>query len=458
MNDTASRSAEPQGASVIALRSLDRPEIDLRPRLDPTRIEPGTIAFVPPRYGPDVIGGAEAVLAEAAHGLAARGHRVEVLSTCARDHFTWANEYPAGSTDVDGAVVRRFPTETDSAGRHRDRIGGRILAGDTVSIQDQQLWANDSLRCSGLWDHMFTHGHRYRAVVFAPYMFWTTYAVSQVVPDRSIVMPCLHDEPPAHLDIFASMMEGAAGTWFLTDPERDLAERIYDLPDRIETVGASVELPTTYDPASFRHRFELDRPFVYFAGRREWGKGWNDLVDGFARHVHRRGGVGALTLATSGVGALDLPDTLTTPYPEAVVDLGLLTDDDRNNAMAAASAYVQPSAMESFSRTVLEAMAAGTPVVANGASDVVSWHVERSGAGLTYRTEAELVECLDFVADRADAFGTMAVGGRSYVERNYRLEGVLDRMERSLDDWFPPTDQSQWAEPAVPGGERKGRA
>ena len=59
-------------------------------------VEPGTIAFVPPRYGPGVVGGAEAVLAEAARGLRDRGHPVEILTTCARDHYTWANEFPTG--------------------------------------------------------------------------------------------------------------------------------------------------------------------------------------------------------------------------------------------------------------------------------------------------------------------------------------------------------------------------
>ena len=39
-------------------------------------------------YGPGVVGGAELSLGEAAHGLAARGWSVEVLTTCAVDHFT----------------------------------------------------------------------------------------------------------------------------------------------------------------------------------------------------------------------------------------------------------------------------------------------------------------------------------------------------------------------------------
>ena len=58
----------------------------------------GRIAFVPPRYGDDVVGGAETVLRQAAERLAGRGWEVEILTTCVRDHYTWANAYPAGTS------------------------------------------------------------------------------------------------------------------------------------------------------------------------------------------------------------------------------------------------------------------------------------------------------------------------------------------------------------------------
>ncbi|MGB5755832.1 MAG: hypothetical protein WBM50_02860, partial [Acidimicrobiales bacterium] len=252
-------------------------------------IRPDTIAFVPPRFGREVIGGAEAVLADVARGLAERGHNVEILTTCAKDHFTWANEYPGGafSEDRPGSrrlIIRRFETECDTSGAARDRIGDRILAGERISIQDQQLWMNDSLRCSGLWDHVFDNGREYRALVFAPYMFWTTFAVSRIHPERSIIMPCLHDEPPASLELFRSMIEGVHGLWFLTEPERRLAERLHSLPARQTIVGASVDVPDGYDPDGFRSEYGIEGPYVYYGGRREWGKGWDDLLLGFTRY------------------------------------------------------------------------------------------------------------------------------------------------------------------------------
>lgn len=392
----------------------------------------GTIAFVPPRYGPDVVGGAEAVFAELAHGLAGRGWDVEVLTTCARDHYTWANEYPAGTTTDGSVTVRRYPTVIDTPGTDRDRLGHRLLAGDRLTIPEQQRWINDSLRVPDLWHHVLDEGHRYRAMVFGPYMFWTTFAVGQIHPERTFLIPCLHREPAATLDIYQPLFEGARGIFFLSDPERDLADDLFHLPANHDVVGSGIDLPTAYGVEAFRADTGVDGPFVFYAGRREWGKGWLDLVEAFAVLLERGT---SLRLVTAGVGE---PETAGHELGDALVDLGFVDAARRDAAMAAAAAYVQPSALESFSRTILEAWGAGTPVIANAGSEVVSWHVERSGGGVLYRDRAELVEALTLLEQAPDAFAGLAAGGRAYVEAHYRPDDVLDRVEERLARWSVP--------------------
>jgi len=391
----------------------------------------GTIAFVPPRYGEGVVGGAEAVLTEVAHGLAARGWDVEVLTTCAQDHFTWANHFPAGTT-TDGAVtVTRFPIVRDTSGARRAELHARILAGERLTISEEQLWVNDSMRVPELWHHVLDHGHRYRAIVLAPYMFWTTFAVGQIHPDRTILMPCLHDEPEARLRIFQPLFAGARGVWFLSEPEAELGSHLFPLPSRTAVVGAGMALPDRYDPEGFRRRHGIEGPFVYYAGRREGAKSWPELVDAYAEMRRTRGL--DLQLVTSGIGPVDVPDEH--PY-DGIVDLGFISDDERNDAMAAATAYVQPSALESFSRTVLEAFGAGTAVVANAAGAVVSWHIDRTGAGVTYENRHQLVEALAAVAEHPGAFEALARDARSYVEAHYRPDVVLDEVESLLCSWM----------------------
>jgi glycosyltransferase involved in cell wall biosynthesis len=391
----------------------------------------GRLAIVPPRFGDEVIGGAEQALREAAEGLAERGWDVDVLTTCARDHFSWANEYPEGESYEGKLRVVRFPTVLDTSRSERSWIHAAILRGEPVPVELQERWMNDDLRVPSLWHHLLVHADDYRAIAFAPYLFWTTFACGQVAPDRTLLMPCLHDEPEARLDIYGPLFSGARAVWFLSEPERDLARELYELPERHEVLGTGVHVPDSYDPEGFRARHGIDGPFVLYSGRREGAKGWEWMLDAFATAVTRHG-IG-LKLVTTGTGDVKPPAAVA----DRVVDLGFVSAKERDDAMAAASAYLQPSALESFSRTAMETWLAGTLLVANGRSDVVRWHCERSGAGLTYEGAEELIAALRFVDAEPDAARALAAGGRQYVLDNYRWDAVLNRLETAIDTWFP---------------------
>lgn len=391
----------------------------------------GRIGLVPPRFGPGVVGGAEAVLAELAGGLAARGWDVEILTTSARDHFTWADEFPLGvARDTDtGLTVRRFRAVVDTPRVERPALHARILAGDALTITEQQRWMNDDLRVPDLFHHLLDHGRSYRALVFAPYLFWPTFAGAQVVPERTILMPCLHDEPEARLPLFRPLFEGVRGLWFLSEPEAALAASLFTLPERIAVVGSGVQAPAHYDPDGFRRRHGITGRFVLYAGRREGAKNWERLVDAFAGATIRHGL--PFQLVSMGTGAVRPP----AGFEDRMVDLGYLDPADRDDAFAAADAYLQPSALESFSRTIMEAWLAGTPVIANGDSTVVRWHCERSGAGLLYGSDEELGQALRFVAEAPDAARRLAAPGRPYVLAHYAPDAVLDRVEDTLERW-----------------------
>lgn len=391
----------------------------------------GKIAFVPARYGPTVVGGAELVLAEAARGFKDRGWDVEVLTTCATDHYSWSNDLPEGLSDDNGIPVRRFAAVFDDV-PERGELEAAVMAGHQLSITDQQRWINAGMRSPALFHYLLDRSADYRAIVFTPYPFWVTFAGSQIDPGRSVLWTCLHDEPYAYLDLFQPVFTGVAGLFFQTGPEHDLAHRITEFLAPHAEVGCLVEAPQAYDPEAFRVKYDIEGPFLLYAGRREGGKGWDTLLDNFAAAVERR--ELPFKLVTMGAGAVNPPASIM----DRVVDLGFLPNEDRDNAFAAASAYIQPSQYEAFSRTVMEAWLAGIPVIANGDSEVVAWHCQRSGAGLTYRDAFEFEQCLAFLADEPEQAVLLAKPGREYVIGNYAPELVLDRMEAKIVEWTKP--------------------
>ena len=383
---------------------------------------------MPLRYGPQIVGGSEALTREIAMGLAGRGWDVEVLTTRVIDHQSMADELPEGEAHEDGLTVRRFSTQ-----HHWSRPGFRsqqlIQDGILPPVDDQWTWVSWRFTMPDLFHHLLRHGDTYDAVVLSPYMFWNATVGICALEGNAVAMPCLHDESYARLSVMRPVLSRPASVWFLSEPEHDLAHRLGPVADRHRVTGAGIHVPAGYDPEGFRARHSIERPFILYAGRREKDKGWGWLLDTYRAAV--RSGLADVDLVTFGSGTVEPPPGL----EGRVVDLGFVSEKDRNDAFAAALAYVQPSRMESFSRTIMEAWLAGTPVLAVEGSEVVGWHCRRSGGGLTFGDGRQLSSLVSSLLSEPARAAELARLGREYVLREYDWPVVLDRIESDLD-WF----------------------
>lgn len=410
----------------------------------------GKLGIVPARFGPKIVGGAEIVLRHIAEGLQGRGWDVEILTTAATDYFAWANDQPIGTAVEDGLTVTRFPAVKSTAGTERSVLGHRMLAGDKLTIVEQERWMNDDVRVPDLYHHLLLHADDYRALVFGPYLFWPSYACSQVAPAKSLLWTCLHDEAAAYQEIYKPLLSGVAGLFLQTEPEHELAHRIHDQLAPHAVVGCGVEVPESYDPDRFREQHGITGPYVLYAGRREGAKGWDELMAAFAVAVQQRGL--DLRLVTMGAGDVLPPRGL----EDRIIDVGFLSDEDRNDAYAGALAYVQPSRYEAFSRTIMESWLAGRPVVGISEGGVVRHHVQTSEGGLVYDDADEFAEALALLVAHPDLADTMGKRGREYVLARYQWDTVLDGIERSIVEWTQPpsTPSASDAVPAANEGAR----
>ena len=380
------------------------------------------IAFVTPRFGAEIVGGAEAVVRDIALGLAKRGWEVQILTTCAVNPYTWANELPEGAQEDSGLLVRRFANILATSASEEHRVHGNIYYGQPTSLDEQVTWLNALFRTPGMFEALLRERDSFDAIVFAPYLFWNTTVCMPIVADRAVVMPCLHDETYAHLGVMRHVLSLPASVWFLSGPEHDLAHSMGPVTPNHSVVGAGMDVPKQYAPDGFREEYGIDEPFILYLGRREADKGWPWLVDVFASTKTR------VKLVSAGAGHPDVPPRLR----GRVIDIGYLTTEQRNSALAAALAYVQPSLMESYSRTSMESWLAGRPVLVRRGSAVVEWHCSRCDGGLAFANSLELGKHLTRFEASPKATDEMGRRGRAYVMENYQWSHVLDRMERDI--------------------------
>ncbi|MGQ0823992.1 MAG: glycosyltransferase family 4 protein [Actinomycetota bacterium] len=388
------------------------------------------LCYVVQRYGETVAGGAEQHCLEFAQRLSARGHEVEVATTCASSNVDWANEFQPGTSDLAGVAVHRLPVAAKRDKASFDALTNELLDSRAPrSVAAQYEWfERQGPVVPDLPPWLAAHGRGFDCVIFFTYLYWPTWAglraAAGLVP--TVLHPTVHDEAPLHLVPFDEVFRLPDAFALSTPEERALIRRRF----RIEPVGSVVGIGVDVrhaDDAQFRQEFPAvgHHPYLVYVGRVDAGKGAAELLHFFTQYKAARGG--DMQLVLLGAPLLDVPrrdDIVVTGFVDATI---------RDSALAGALALVQPSHFESFSMVVAEAFAKARPVLVQRRCEVTLGHVDRSGGGVAYLSPDDFGDAVDALARdpaRADAMG--AAGGR-YVEQAYSWDVVLDRYEQLLD-------------------------
>ena len=169
------------------------------------------VAFVVPRYGDEVFGGAERAAQQLAERLhARRGWPVEVLSTCALDYISWENWYPPGSVELRGVQVHRFASRR-GRGPDFDAYSGPVLAAPEQASPAEQLeWIHrQGPDCPQLLDAI--RASDADLITFHPYLYAPTALGLPLAGRRAVLHPAAHDEVPIRLPIFRDVFAAARG-------------------------------------------------------------------------------------------------------------------------------------------------------------------------------------------------------------------------------------------------------
>ena len=385
------------------------------------------IGFVVPRYGAEILGGAETLARGLAEILvAADAAEVEVFTTCVKNHITWKNELPSGRTEINGVSVHRFPVDEQLRNVQRyTELHHRLISNQPLSLTEQYDWIDNGAHCPEMYAHLAEQGDDFDFLIFIPYLMPTTYYGTAIHPAKSILWPCFHDEIYAYLKPTGDMVRSCLGVMFNTYPEMRLARRLYGLHPGEAVVGFGLD-GYEADSRRFRQEHKLDRPILLYSGRLEGGKNVPLLIHYFIEYQKKNATPWKLVLMGEGEPVPSHPD---------IVPIGFRQGQEKLDAYAAANLLCQPSVNESFSIVIMESWLSSVPILVHADCAVTRFHAVTSNGGLYFQTYEEFEGILNLLLKDEELRKTLGEQGKTYVTTKYAWSAVLERFMEALDAW-----------------------
>ncbi len=385
------------------------------------------IAFIAPRFARGkTVGGAETLLKSQAMYLNSQGWDVSFLTTCAVNHFTWANELEPGFREIDGMSVGFFPVNDRDLPLFHS-LQSRICSANNLSEHEEFEWIKNSVNSTRLCDYLSANSSHFDRIVAGPYLFGVPFFASRIAPEKTVLVPCLHNEPFARLSIIREMFQNVASGMFNTKAEKNLAISLFsESVSNWPCVGAGIEPFDAPTDSSLRNH-KLSKPYILYSGRKEMLKGTPLLIDYFKTFLKRTSM--DIQLVLTGAGEIDIPDAVS----DHIRDLGFVSEEDKRAAMAEAIAFCHPSVNESLGIVLLEAWMVRTPALVHACSPVLVDQCRNSGAGLWFSFYPEFEEELKLLVGNRNFNRKLGQMGRKYVLNEYSWEKVGSRLKSALD-------------------------
>jgi glycosyltransferase involved in cell wall biosynthesis len=372
------------------------------------------IANLAPRYG-----GPSKACWEMARAVAQLGHEVSIYTT---------NQDGPGELEVpldrpvprDGVAVRYFPIQAP-------RFWGTSLP--LALALRRQVPASDLVHIHSLYlFHDLVAGHWCRR-----------YAVPYLVRPHGTLDPFIHRRHRWRKRLMERLFEDrnirrAAALHFTTAEEKELAAPFtFQTPGLVVPLGINweefAELP---EPGEFRRRHpEIgDKAIILFFGRINFKKGLDILARAFGAVARRREDVHLVIAGpdNEGWGARVRTWLAEEGMGARTTFTGMLLGPEKLAVLRDARLFVLPSYSENFGLAVVEAMAAGLPVIISDRVNI--WRaVQAAEAGRVVPADAPALadQILDLL-DNPEAATHMGRKGRALVQERF----PWPRIARSL--------------------------
>ena len=357
-------------------------------------------------------GGSVLLALNLARRLAGRGHEVAVYTTNQR--------FPKGVEDVpldrpvdmDGVAIHYFPCE----------FGPMLISRRMGAAFARDMTSFDVVHSHGIYRYPQIAAGHYARRAGVPY----------IVRPHGSLDPFVYNQKERRLfkrvfeRLFMYRYLNSAALLHFTDQEE--LERIRFLGLQSEPVVVPNGIDTAiYHRPDLEGRFRAlhglgDRKILLHLGRIARQKGLDITVRAFAKLRHEHPDAVLVIAGPDNTGFTATVDgwIADAGVGDAVLYTGMLTGETKLAALVDADLFVSPSYFENFGTTVVEAMAAGTPVAIS--DQVYIWReIVEPGAGLATPLDVEAFAAA-LSAILADPGRCRAMGERAFTVARQRFD------------------------------------
>lgn len=407
-----------------------------------------TLAYYP------YIGGHAVVTAGVAEKLAEKGHKVSVL-TSNLTQFSPFRKAKAGPDQVNGIPIFRFDSMWPDMSKRKNFGNVFTALIDNLSELDEK-----HSRLENIFFMMRTLSFPFtpqmllwglmndinQDVIHAFDLVWSASFIGYVMARRRklpyVITPFLHTYSPRHRgESLFKVLRGADAIIAVTESERKfIVEK--GVPRRkvhMISVGVDVEKLEGGNGTSFRlkHNIPPEDPIVLFIGRKEVDKG---VVQLLMAMVHVWGKMPNAWLVIIGPDAI-LPSDVKMYYDafslvpiskrQKILDLGVVSESEKLDALSATDVFVAPSRRESFGIVYLEAWYHRKPVV--GAKCAPVWDIIDDGVNgmlVNFGDEKALANYILRLLKDERLRERLGERGYQKVRANYSSEIMVEKIEK----------------------------
>lgn len=129
------------------------------------------------------------------------------------------NYYKLGEYIVKGILTRRFKVRKRNT-KVFDAINAKLVRGLTVTQTEEQQFMQKMVNSPDLYEYMEHHEEEYDLFVFMHYLFGTTYYGAKICPEKTVLIPCAHEEIYIHMSIYKDIFEHSKGVYLMLDQNR----------------------------------------------------------------------------------------------------------------------------------------------------------------------------------------------------------------------------------------------